>query len=97
MTNIEFLTLKKMLSKFENLHASFDYVKITLASSKRIKKWSERLLPNGEVIGEVLLPETLNFKTNIPNNYNSYKTIKVEMKLTNLQKNIFQRWFKAIH
>ena len=37
----------------------------------------------------------LNFKTNIPNNYNSYKTIKVEMKLTNLQKNIFQRWFKA--
>ena len=69
MIDTELLTLKRMLAKLENLHASFDYVKITLASSKRIKKWSERLLPNGEVIGEVLLPETLNFRTNIPEDY----------------------------
>ena len=27
---------------------SFDYVKINLASPKRIRGWAERVLPNGE-------------------------------------------------
>ena len=30
----------------------FDYVKINLASPQRIKKWGERALPNGQIVGE---------------------------------------------
>jgi len=41
----------------------FDYVKINLASPDRIKKWGERILPNGEIIGEVTKPETINYRT----------------------------------
>ena len=32
---------------------SFDYVKINLASPTRIRSWGERILPNGEIVGEV--------------------------------------------
>jgi DNA-directed RNA polymerase subunit beta' len=42
---------------------SFDYVKINLASPSRIRNWSERILPNGEVVGEVTKPETINYRT----------------------------------
>ena len=42
---------------------SFDYVKINLASSYRIKCWGERTLPNGEIVGEVTKPETINYRT----------------------------------
>jgi DNA-directed RNA polymerase subunit beta' len=42
---------------------SFDYVKINLASPTRIRNWSERFLPNGEVVGEVTKPETINYRT----------------------------------
>jgi len=62
----EILKLEKTLLKLENLHASFDYLKITIASPKRIKSWSERQLPNGEIIGEVLKPETINFRSHQP-------------------------------
>jgi DNA-directed RNA polymerase subunit beta' len=41
----------------------FDYVKINLASSARIRSWSERNLPNGEKVGEVTHPETINYRT----------------------------------
>ena len=41
----------------------FDFVKINLASPTRIRSWSERVLPNGESIGEVTTPETLNYRT----------------------------------
>ena len=41
----------------------FDYVKINLASPQRIKKWGERALPNGQVVGEVTKPETINYRT----------------------------------
>jgi len=65
-SNEEILELEKTLLKLENLHASFDYLRITIASPKRIKNWSERKLPNGEIIGEVLKPETINFRTHQP-------------------------------
>jgi DNA-directed RNA polymerase subunit beta' len=65
-SNQEILELEKTLLKLENLHASFDYLRITIASPKRIKNWSERKLPNGEIIGEVLKPETINFRTHQP-------------------------------
>ena len=62
----EILELEKTLLKLENLHASFDYLRITIASPTRIKKWSERTLPTGEIVGEVLKPETINFRTHQP-------------------------------
>ena len=41
----------------------FDYVKINLASPQRIKKWGERALPNGQIVGEGTKPETINYRT----------------------------------
>ncbi len=41
----------------------FDYVKIGLASPERIREWGERSLPNGQVVGEVTKPETINYRT----------------------------------
>ena len=41
----------------------FDYIKINLASPTRIKDWGQRLLPNGQIIGEVKKPETINYRT----------------------------------
>jgi len=48
------------MSKLEQY---FDYVKINLASPQRIKKWGERRLPNGQIVGEVTKPETINYRT----------------------------------
>lgn len=45
------------------LEQYFDYVKINLASPDRIKKWGERTLPNGQIVGEVTKPETINYRT----------------------------------
>ena len=45
------------------LEQYFDYVKINLASPERIKKWGERILPNGQIVGEVTKPETINYRT----------------------------------
>jgi len=42
---------------------SFDYVKINLASPSRIRSWGERVLPSGEIVGEVTKPETINYRT----------------------------------
>jgi DNA-directed RNA polymerase subunit beta' len=41
----------------------FDYVRITLASPERIMQWGQRTLPNGQVVGEVTKPETINYRT----------------------------------
>ncbi|NEO33958.1 MAG: DNA-directed RNA polymerase subunit gamma [Symploca sp. SIO3C6] len=41
----------------------FDYVKIGIASADRIRQWGERTLPNGQVVGEVTKPETINYRT----------------------------------
>jgi len=41
----------------------FDYLKIKLASPTRIKHWSQRSLPNGQIIGEVKKAETINYRT----------------------------------
>ena len=41
----------------------FDYVKIGLASPERIIEWGQRTLPNGQVVGEVTKPETINYRT----------------------------------
>ena len=41
----------------------FDYIKIKLASPTRIKQWGQRILPNGQIIGEVQKSETINYRT----------------------------------
>ena len=65
-TNKDILQIENTLLKLENLHASFDYLRISIASPKRIKSWAERQLPNGEFVGEILKPETINFRTHHP-------------------------------
>ena len=40
-----------------NSRHDFDYIKINLASPKRIKEWGQRILPNGQIVGEVTKPE----------------------------------------
>ncbi len=45
------------------LEQRFDYVKISLASPDRIRQWGERTLPNGQMVGEVTKPETINYRT----------------------------------
>jgi DNA-directed RNA polymerase subunit beta' len=44
----------------------FELIQIKLASPKTILQWSERKLPNGEIIGEILKPETMNYRTYKP-------------------------------
>ncbi|UFP93972.1 DNA-directed RNA polymerase subunit gamma [Gloeobacter morelensis] len=41
----------------------FDYIKISLASPERVMAWGQRTLPNGQVVGEVTKPETINYRT----------------------------------
>ena len=48
------------MSKLEH---HFDYVKISLASPQKIRSWGERVLPNGQIVGEVTKPETINYRT----------------------------------
>ena len=48
------------MNKFER---HFDYVKISLASPEKIRSWAARSLPNGQIIGEVTKPETINYRT----------------------------------
>jgi DNA-directed RNA polymerase subunit beta' len=45
------------------LEQRFDYVKIGIASPDRIRTWGERTLPNGQLVGEVTKPETINYRT----------------------------------
>ena len=45
------------------MERSFDYIKINLASPTRIRAWGERILPNGQIVGEVTKPETINYRT----------------------------------
>nr|QJH88284.1 RNA polymerase beta' subunit [Pterocladia lucida] len=48
------------MTKFERY---FDYVRISLASPEKIRSWGERTLPNGQIVGEVTKPETINYRT----------------------------------
>nr|YP_009296190.1 RNA polymerase beta' subunit [Sebdenia flabellata]AOM65125.1 RNA polymerase beta' subunit [Sebdenia flabellata] len=48
------------MTKFER---HFDYIKINLASPDKIRSWGERMLPNGQIVGEVTKPETINYRT----------------------------------
>lgn len=45
------------------LNEKFDYLKIGLGSPEVFKKWAERVLPDGSVIGEVENTDTINYRT----------------------------------
>ena len=40
-----------------------DSISVGLTSPERMKKWAERILPNGKVVGQVLNSKTVNYKT----------------------------------
>ena len=41
----------------------FDFIKINIASPETIRKWGQRTLPDGQIVGEVLVSETINYRT----------------------------------
>jgi DNA-directed RNA polymerase subunit beta' len=47
----------------KRINHDFDYIKINLASPERIREWGQRILPNGQIVGEVTKPETVNYRT----------------------------------
>nr|YP_009722011.1 RNA polymerase beta [Araucaria araucana]ATL58880.1 RNA polymerase beta [Araucaria araucana] len=47
-------------------------LQIGLASPEQIRAWSEKILPNGERVGEVTNPDTLDFETNQPERDGSF-------------------------
>nr|YP_010587349.1 RNA polymerase beta' subunit [Anomodon rugelii]WAB45867.1 RNA polymerase beta' subunit [Anomodon rugelii] len=44
----------------------YQHLQIRLASSEQIRSWAERILPNGELVGQVTKPYTLHYKTHKP-------------------------------
>lgn len=44
----------------------YQSIKINLASPERIKQWSETTLPTGEIIGEIIESDTINYRTHKP-------------------------------
>ena len=43
-------------------------LRIGLVSPQQISTWSKKILPNGEIVGEVTKPYTFHYKTNKPEN-----------------------------
>ena len=41
----------------------FDYIQIKLASPMHIIDWGQKILPNGDFIGEISHSETINYRT----------------------------------
>lgn len=56
------MTLKKFYSSYSKL-SEVKLITIGLASPERIKQWSEKTLPNGKILGEVINANTLHHKT----------------------------------
>jgi DNA-directed RNA polymerase subunit beta' len=42
---------------------NIDYLQIQLASPKEIERWSHRVLPNNQVVGEITKADTINYRT----------------------------------
>jgi DNA-directed RNA polymerase subunit beta' len=47
----------------KQVNEDFDYIKVNLASPERIREWGERILPSGQIIGEVSKSDTINYRT----------------------------------
>nr|YP_007890126.1 beta' subunit of RNA polymerase [Pleodorina starrii]AFY64396.1 beta' subunit of RNA polymerase [Pleodorina starrii] len=61
------IKLKKQTTKvFQRSYSKMmeiNLLTISLASANRIRQWAEKTLPNGKVVGEVINPETVHYKT----------------------------------
>lgn len=44
----------------------YQHLRIELASPEQIRDWAKRILPNGNIIGQVTKPYTLHYKTHKP-------------------------------
>jgi DNA-directed RNA polymerase subunit beta' len=44
----------------------YQYIQVEIASPEQIRSWAERILPNGEIIGEVKKPYTLHYNSHKP-------------------------------
>ena len=44
----------------------FHFIKVSMSSPEKVRKWGQRVLPNGLILGEVITPETINYKTYRP-------------------------------
>ena len=56
-------TQRRRFFKSQDSETQIDSINIGLASPIRIRKWAERILPNGKKIGEVVNSKTVNYKT----------------------------------
>ncbi len=60
------LRSKQVMQKFHTEYSKqteIHLITISLASANRIRQWAEKTLPNGKVVGEVINPETVHYKT----------------------------------
>ena len=65
-----------MDSKLKSI--SLKGIQIRLASPKSIRRWAERKLPNGKIVGQVTSSQTVNYqkyKNNNNINFTEYKYI----------------------
>ncbi|KAG6540457.1 hypothetical protein Mapa_018141 [Marchantia paleacea] len=53
------------------------HLRIELASPEQIRNWAERVLPNGEIVGQVTKPYTLHYKTHKPEKNGFYFAKKI--------------------
>ena len=60
------IKINKSQTQSEIKRKFFHFIRINIASPETIRKWGQRLLPNGLVVGEVLTPETINYRTYKP-------------------------------
>ena len=42
---------------------SSQFIQIQLASPKEIERWSQRVLPNNKIVGEITKADTINYRT----------------------------------
>ena len=67
ISNISTKDLKQQTTKvFQSSYSKMmeiNLITIRLASANRIRQWAEKTLPNGKVVGEVINPETVHYKT----------------------------------
>lgn len=62
----EIHSIQQTLKKLEKLYLAYDFIKLSVASPIKIRKWAQKKTPQGDLVGEVIKPETINFRTYLP-------------------------------
>ena len=62
----EIKELEKALDKSKHLYASYDYLKLSIASPKKIRSWADKYISNTLVLGEVINSYTFVFGEDTP-------------------------------